>query len=65
MADEAQFIIATHSPIIMSYPNAMLLHMTNEGLSQIDYRMTDHFALMSEFFSDPEAFLDERLAKVT
>jgi len=63
MADQAQFIIATHSPIIMAYPNARLLHMTSEGLSAIDYRMTDHFSFMSRFFSDPDAFLDERLPK--
>lgn len=65
VADEAQFIIATHSPIIMAYPNARLLHMTDKGLSEIDYRMTDHFSLMSAFLSDPEGFLSEKLLKET
>nr|WP_245456272.1 AAA family ATPase [Rhizobium leguminosarum] len=65
LGGEAQFIIATHSPIIMAYPNAQLLHMSNKGLSEIDYRSTDHFLFMSEFLSDPESFLNEKLRKET
>ncbi|WP_313197068.1 AAA family ATPase [Rhizobium sp.] len=58
-AGEAQFIIATHSPLIMAYPGARLLRMTKDGLAETDFRETDHFALMKEFTSDPETFVAE------
>lgn len=56
-AGEAQFIIATHSPMIMAYPGARLLRMTGDGLYETDFRETDHFSLVKAFVSDPESFV--------
>lgn len=48
----SQFIIATHSPILMAYPNAWLYQITSEGLARIDYEQTEHFIVAKRFLSD-------------
>ncbi len=51
----AQFIIATHSPILLSYPNAIVLNLDN-NLEEIDYKETEHFKLTKEFLNNPESY---------
>jgi predicted ATPase len=51
----AQFIIATHSPILLSYPNAIVLNLDN-NLEEIDYRETEHFKLTKEFLNNPDSY---------
>ena len=50
---QAQFVIATHSPIIMAYPGAVIYSCADDGIKQIAYEETDHFRLT-------KAFLDNR-----
>lgn len=54
----SQVIMATHSPMLMAYPNARLLRLTKYGLEPVTLEETDHFRLMREFFQSPAAFLD-------
>jgi predicted ATPase len=54
---EAQFIIATHSPIIMAYPNATIYEFSAEGVKQVEYRDTEHYRVMHSFLSQPERTL--------
>lgn len=49
----SQFIIATHSPIIMTYPNASIIKLDEEGFSEIDYQETDHYRITKEFINNP------------
>jgi predicted ATPase len=51
----AQFIIATHSPILLSYPNAIVLNLDN-NLEEIDYKETEHFILTKEFLNNPDSY---------
>ncbi len=51
----AQFIIATHSPILLSYPNAIVLNLDNK-LEEISYKETEHFRLTKEFLINPESY---------
>ena len=53
----AQFIIATHSPILMSCPGAKVLLLSGEGIEEIDYKNTEHFRLTKTFLQDPERML--------
>jgi len=53
----AQFIIATHSPILMAYPDAQIFLVGNETMRPIAYRDTDHFTLTREFLNDHERML--------
>jgi predicted ATPase len=52
-----QIIMATHSPMLMAYPNATLLRLTKYGLEPTTVESTDHFRTMREFFEDPESFV--------
>jgi predicted ATPase len=52
-----QVIMATHSPMLMAYPNAKLLRLTMHGLEPVALRETDHFKVMREFCDDPAGFI--------
>lgn len=53
----SQFVIATHSPILMAYPNAEIHQIGAEGLTPVSYRDTDHYATTRAFLANPEAYL--------
>lgn len=51
-----QFIIATHSPIVMGYPDASIISVEN-GLNEIMYEDTEHYQVMKTFIEDRESVL--------
>lgn len=51
-----QFIIATHSPILMTLPDATVYQFT-DTIDEVDYHDTEHFTIMKNFLNNPEAFL--------
>jgi len=57
-AEFSQFIIATHSPVLMAYPGATLLHLTNFGIVERPFELTDHFRILREFYADPKGFME-------
>jgi predicted ATPase len=58
---KSQLIIATHSPILMAYPQATILELSKTGVHKVRYEETDHFAISKRFFSDPKRILAELL----
>jgi len=50
----SQFIIATHSPIILAYPDATIYQMTPEGIHKVKYKETDTYRLYKGFLDNPE-----------
>ena len=52
----AQFLIATHSPIILSYPGAVLFSLDGDAIREVDYRETKHFLITRDFLNSPERF---------
>jgi predicted ATPase len=58
----SQFVIATHSPILMAYPNAWLYQITTEGLARIEYQQTEHYIVAKRFLSNTEAELQRLLS---
>lgn len=48
----AQFVIATHSPILMSYPDAQILRFDSDGITPVDYTDTEHFLITRDFLAD-------------
>jgi predicted ATPase len=52
-----QVIMATHSPMLMAYPQARLLRLSKYGLEQVTVRETDHYKVMREFCEDPDGFV--------
>jgi predicted ATPase len=57
-----QLIIATHSPIIMSYPNATLLSFDGGRIREARYTDTEHYRVTREFLLDHETYLERVLA---
>lgn len=55
--NESQFIIATHSPILMALPGAVILNFDEYPLKQITYEETEHYNLTRRFLNDPGMFL--------
>ena len=53
-----QIIMATHSPMLMAYPNARLLRLTKYGLEPVTVKDTDHYKVMREFCDDPAGFVE-------
>ncbi len=56
-----QVIMATHSPMLMAYPNARLLRLTKYGLDPVRLEDTDHFKVWREFCQDPFNFVQGAL----
>jgi predicted ATPase len=52
----SQFIIASHSPILMAYPNALIYHLTSDGISKIEYEETEHFRITRDFLANRDRF---------
>jgi predicted ATPase len=50
---DSQFIIATHSPILLAYPNASILELSESGIQQTTYRETQSYLLYKQFLDDP------------
>lgn len=53
----SQFIIATHSPILMAYPNAFIYEVSDSGMAKVPLEETDHYTLTKSFLNNPESFL--------
>jgi len=54
----AQFIIATHSPILLAHSGAQILSFDGPRVAEIAYEETAHYRLYKAFLADPAAFLD-------
>ena len=51
--DGSQIMLATHSPILMTYPEADLRLIDEEGIRPVGYRETTHYQLTRRFLEDP------------
>ena len=59
----SQFIIATHSPIILAYPNATIYQFHDHGVVQIAYEDAEPVVLTRAFLDARERFLHELLSE--
>lgn len=55
---DSQFIITTHSPILMAYPDAWVYQCSASGIERVRYENTEHFQVMHDFVVNPERMLD-------
>src|SRR5215469_16755525 len=60
--DESQFIVATHSPILMAYPGARIYLLDKTGFSKVRYEDTEHYAVTKEFLADPSRMFAQLFA---
>jgi predicted ATPase len=61
--DDSQFIMATHSPILMAYPDALIYQCDAEGMRPIAYEDTEHYQVMRGFLMHPQRMLDTLLER--
>lgn len=52
----SQFVIATHSPILMAYPKALIYRLGPTGIEHIAYEDTEHYSITRDFLSSPERY---------
>jgi predicted ATPase len=52
-----QFVIATHSPILMGYPDSIVYELGDFGIRETDWKSTDHYTITRSFLERPESFL--------
>jgi predicted ATPase len=50
--NHSQFIIATHSPILMSYPNAKIIQFDESGIKEVNFEDTEHFLMTKNFLNN-------------
>ena len=56
---QSQFIIATHSPILMAYPGAKIYQIDKTGIYPVKYEDTEHYGVTRAFLNNPEPMLKE------
>lgn len=56
--EDSQFLIATHSPILMAYPDAWIYRLSSGGIEKVDYYETEHYRVMHDFMVHPKRTLD-------
>lgn len=54
---DSQFIIATHSPILMAFPDADIICLDDGSLKKVNYEEVEHVKLTKAFLEDPERYL--------
>lgn len=57
-----QFVIATHSPLLLAYPDAWIYVLGQEGIERTPYEETEHFRVTRAFLTHPRKMLDILLA---
>jgi predicted ATPase len=58
---KTQFLIATHSPILLAYPGAQIYSFDGGKLGQIQYHETESYKIMSGFLANPNGYLHQLL----
>jgi predicted ATPase len=53
----SQFVIATHSPILLAYPEALIYHLGPDGIAKTLYEETEHYSLTRDFLVNRERYL--------
>lgn len=54
----SQFIVATHSPILLAYPGASIYELSQMDINKVDYDDIEHVKLTREFLNNPQAFIN-------
>jgi predicted ATPase len=60
--DSSQFVIATHSPILLSYPNAKIILFDDSGVREVPYEETEHYVITRDFLNNYPRRLEQLLA---
>jgi len=59
---DSQFIIATHSPILLAYPRAKIMIFDTDGIYEVKYEQTEHFSITRDFLNNYPKRLEQLLS---
>jgi predicted ATPase len=59
----AQFVLASHAPMLMAYPGAVVWEFGDDGIAEVDPRATAHWQTLRRFFADTDGVLRQLLAE--
>lgn len=54
---DSQFIIATHSPILLAFPEAAVMQLSENGIEKVSYKDTEHYRVTRRFLENPEKMI--------
>lgn len=57
----SQFIVATHSPILLAYPKSRIVHFDSNGITNIEYEETEAYAVTRDFLGNHRRRIDQLL----
>jgi predicted ATPase len=57
IAQQAQFIVATHSPILLAFPDARIYNFDSVPVREMEYETLEHVKLTRDFLNNPQQFL--------
>ncbi|MDE6594205.1 MAG: AAA family ATPase [Oscillospiraceae bacterium] len=57
----SQFIISTHSPVLMAYPNAVIYELREKEIDRVTFRETSHYIITKRFLDEPEKMANRLL----
>lgn len=60
----SQFIVSTHSPILLAYPGATIFQLDRTGIHSVRYEDTEHYAVTKSFLQDPAGMLRRLFADI-
>lgn len=55
--NNSQFIIATHSPILLTYPDATIYQISNDSINQVSYEECEHYTLTKQILDHPQQII--------
>lgn len=61
--NNSQLLIATHSPMLMTFPNAEILEFSEKGIKSVSYKQTEHYRITRSFLENPEKMLKHLLSR--
>ena len=65
VAQDCQFIISTHSPMLLCFPDAEVYQITEKGIDSARYQDTDHYRTTVRFLQNPESAIEDILGIAT
>jgi predicted ATPase len=54
-----QFIISTHSPMLMGIPEALIYEIQEDSMQEVNYKDTDHYRITKLFLDNPDHYLNQ------
>jgi predicted ATPase len=61
LGDCSQFVIATHSPIVLAYPDSIIYEFDDDGIRKTEYEDTQAYQVTRRFMRDPRGMLQKLL----